>query len=515
MNRKDSDWEKELTETPLGWGGFSKKSMREIKERVEQLDKKKRYPRPLAACLLILALLASGWLLNDPINGWVRNQEASNQAIPDTWDEEDLELSVQYWDTNSFMSDIGQPFVIRHPSVHFEVAENSDIRDITAYIKWIEDNKPDVLQVPLAFVEDLANAGIIKPLDDWITKSNYALQDFHQPVIRTLREAGAGKLYGLAPYFETSALYYNKTLFDKFGIATPQSHLSWKEVMQLASRFTGTDTDGKPIYGLTTDRYTTPFRLLLKIGETEGLRILSSDQLQPTLNTAAWRNVWETILGGYKEGFISNENRASTKGNVLMSDLYKADPFLSGRAALAYRTSSYQWDIGQAMESIGFNDEWGVVTQPINPNQPDLASDFDISTVYAVNTESSHQEAAWSLIQYIVSPEKAKRDAQNGYAPFSSRSLSSENASIDNADIFYKLEVDSTAILNKAELNQLPEYSSFYQGLTEAGNQALESVIKGSSSLEDAMEQLQLQAVQLSALMNSISSQAEESPLNE
>lgn len=513
LNRADSEWDKELTEAPLGLGGFSEKSIRKIKERVEQMNRKKPFPRPLAACLLILVVL-SGSLLFNPINKWLQNQESTRQALSVSWENEVTELSVQYWDSNSFMSDIGQPFIIRHPNIRFEVVANPNNGDAASYMKWIEENKPDILQVPLALVDDLANAGIIKPLDDWITKSNYELQDFHQPVIRTLREAGAGKLYGLAPYFETSALYYNKTIFDKFGISRPQNQLSWKEVLQLASRFTGTDTNGKPLYGLTADRFTTPFRMLLMIGESEGLHALTSDKLQPTLNTEAWRNVWESIIGGYKEGFIANEKR-TTQGNILMNDLYKADPFLSGRAALAYRSSGYQKDIEQAKKSIGFNDEWGVVNQPTNPNQPNIASDFGISTVYAINTKSTHQEAAWSLIQYIVSPEKAKRDAQNGYSTLNSRTPSSENMSLNNVDIFYKLEVDSTNILNNSELYQLPEYSSYYQGVITAGDQALESVITGNSSIEDAMEQVQQQAVQLAASMKVNSSQAKESSLDE
>jgi multiple sugar transport system substrate-binding protein len=513
MNRSDSDWDQELTEAPLGWGGFSEKSIRRIKERVEHLDKKKRNYRALAASLLVLTLLSSSLLFQGPIKNWINKQETSKQTLIETWEDEDLELTVQYWDTDSFMNNIGRPFVIRHPSIQFKVAQYTDNSDSDAavYMQWIREQKPDVLQVPLALVDDLAEAGIIKPLDDWIAKDNYPLQDFYQPVIRTLREAGAGMLYGLTPYFETPALYYNKTLFDHFGLTPPHNQMSWNEVLQLASRFNGTNGEGKPIYGLATHSRTSSFQLLLSIGDTEGLQINDSN-LQPTLNTASWRELWEDIARGYQEGYISNEATPSIQGEYLMSDLYKSDPFLTGRAALAYKSSDFQWDINQAKQSIGFNDEWGVVTQPVNPNYPDQARQFTLSTVYAINAESTRQEAAWALIQYIMSPEKAKRDSANGNSPLLSRTPSLEQTSLVHEDIFYKLEADSTNVLNKAELNLLPGYTSYYQALTTAGNQAMQSVIEGANTLDTAIDQLQLQAEQLAASMNVASNQAKENP---
>ncbi len=497
MNRTNSDWEKELAETPMGMGGFSEKTMKKIKERVSMPSAKKRRLQPMIAGFLAVALLVSGWLLQDPVTRWLGYDPFVHQAKGPDWDKEDMQLKVQYYDKSSFMSEFGLPFVIQHPNVQFEIPEPPTSSEFTEYKKWILENEPDVLQVPLFLIDDLANEGIIKPLDEWIKRDNYPMDDFHEPVIRTIREAGAGTLYGLSPYFETMALFYNKTLFDQFGLKPPTDQMTWKEILQLAARFNGKDAEGMPIYGLTTPWDPSPFQLIQNVGETDGLRLVSSGDLRPSIDSPAWRGIWDEVLEGYQDGWLSSESRPSSDGNILMTELYKADPFMTGRAAMALKPSYYRKDVLAAEKEIGFQDEWGIATQPVSASHPDQAAQFSVTWIYAVNVNSSRAEAAWALLQYMAGPEKAKQDIDAGYSPLSSRLPATTDASGHGDDVFYKLNVDSSSVISQNEFNYKSSNIPFINALQKAGNAEVRAVIAGNHKVEQAMKDLQSRVAEI------------------
>ncbi|BBI31661.1 ABC transporter substrate-binding protein [Cohnella abietis] len=497
MNLKQTDWEKELDEAPLGMGGFSENIMNKIKERVRMPQARKRKFQPIMAAILAVTLLGSAWLFQDPIKRYFSQDadSASRQAKFTAWDKEDVKLNVQYYDKSSFMRQIGLPFIIKHPKVQFDVPQPPESYDFAEYKKWFLENEPDIVQIPLFLIDDLANEGLIKPLDSWISRDNYSLKQVHEPVIQTIREAGAGTLYGLSPYFETDALYYNKSLFNKLDIQLPTDQMTWKDILQLAARFNGKDSEGKPIYGLTTAWDSRPFDLIQAIGETEDLRMINAANMQATIDSSAWSGVWADVVRGYKEGWISGEARApaSANGDILMTDLYKADPFLSGRAAMAIKPSYYRQDILSAEKEIGFNAQWGIVTQPVSNAHPDQATQFSVSTVYAVNAKSPRAEAAWALLKFMTGPEKAKQDKTDYFSLLSSRLPTSTDSSGQGEDVFYRLKANSSSVLNKAKLTFNPANNELIQRLQLIGNDEFRSVIAGIRTIEEAMQALQSQ----------------------
>ena len=44
-------------------------------------------------------------------------------------------------------------------------------------------------------------------------------EDFYPGMIDLMKRSDSGKLYGLAPSFQSAFLYYNKDLFEKAGVS--------------------------------------------------------------------------------------------------------------------------------------------------------------------------------------------------------------------------------------------------------------------------------------------------------
>ncbi|WP_411675168.1 ABC transporter substrate-binding protein [Cohnella faecalis] len=229
--------------------GFTDLMVKKIKGRVDMANKKKNRFSQVGVVAAAVALLGSAWLLREPLADIARGKQANAPASAHEWQDEEIRLSIQYFNKNSFMFEFGNRFAVLHPKVQFDIPPEPESYELEEYKQWLVKNKPDIVQVPLNLLKPLADEGLLLPLDERIQRDGFALEAFHAPVIQTIREAGAGKLYGFAPYFDTAALYYNRTLFERNGVKLPTDRMSWEDVLRLASRFGGRPKTASPYTG--------------------------------------------------------------------------------------------------------------------------------------------------------------------------------------------------------------------------------------------------------------------------
>src|SRR5690606_15788874 len=123
-----------------------------------------------------------------------------------------------------------------------------------------------------------------------------------------LREKGGGQLYGLAPEFYAQALFYNKALFDAYGISHPTDRMSWEEVLQLAARFPSDGTDGDRIYGLKYGYQMNLFQLGTQIGATNELTLVDPTTMTVTIGTEGWKAAFDTALSAINSNQLYQED---------------------------------------------------------------------------------------------------------------------------------------------------------------------------------------------------------------
>ncbi|MFD7816833.1 extracellular solute-binding protein [Streptomyces sp. NPDC059785] len=98
---------------------------------------------------------------------------------------------------------------------------------------------PDLLMLDNADVQQIARSGALTPLDRYgIDTSGFG---------KGILSAGTyrGKVYGLAPYVSTVALFYNKDMLADAGVAVPRT---WDELKTAAAALTGSGH-----YGMAVD----------------------------------------------------------------------------------------------------------------------------------------------------------------------------------------------------------------------------------------------------------------------
>ena len=81
-------------------------------------------------------------------------------------------------------------------------------------------NAPDIVWIPGASTADYSSLGVIQDLMPFVNKdSSFKLTDYYDAPMKELQQNG--KLWGLPRDISTLVLYYNKDLFQKYGVDDP------------------------------------------------------------------------------------------------------------------------------------------------------------------------------------------------------------------------------------------------------------------------------------------------------
>ncbi len=385
-----------------------------------------------------------------------------------------MTLKVFYHDQKSFYNLYGKLFTFQNPHVEIEVIALNDYYkkgfSEEMYRELIKKEQPDLifnfnLQ---SFVED----GMLVDLEPLLKKSkDVNLERMNNPITAYLRNKGGGHLYGLSPTFQSKALFYNKSLFDQFGIPYPTDHMSWEEVLQLAARFAKSERNGGKTYGYYHNN-SHLFWLVKNIAETEGLSLTDAEGKNVMINTPNWKRVFNMVISGTKEGAIyTNQPGDAEKGNLLLEN-----PFIQGRAAM---TAEYSYELGY-LSDVHF--EWGIVTEPVNPAAPNQSASLNPNQLFGIYTGSKNREGAWQLLEYINSEKLAKLNGRTGLSGSLPAYLDSRQSNDKNIEAFYKLSPQDVYFPS------LPmEFSTAFE---ERVQQSMTGVLNGELELDNMLMEL-------------------------
>jgi multiple sugar transport system substrate-binding protein len=497
-------WEKLLIGSPIpqGEAGFSKDLMRKVKERVEVQERpRNRRWLNLSPLLALCVLLVVGFVQREQLSVWLGPM--SKPVVPIVLEpidqEKEITLKVAYFHENTFMMRYGKAYTIRYPNVEVKVVSMGDNGwngiiegDKEKMIEFLDKEKPDVIHLSPELYGELAKEGQLYQLDAVMKQDSYDLQNLYSGVTDTLRKEGEGKLYGLSPDYEMNALYYNKELFDKYGIPYPKSGMSWEETLQLAARF---PTDGKGnerVYGLMPHYYSNVSQLAGLIAKTKGLSLTDTEGSQVTLHTDAWQRVWSLATDGYMKGYVF-QPQPSPQGNVSMEDMYKRNPFITGNAAMAISSYTLSRDLEQAKSQYKMTSfHWDMVNEPVDPARPGESTSFMLGPVYAVNAKSDHQRAAWEMVKLINSTEiaqKLNRSLSGGSLSARLQLVQPEDG--HNYSPFYSLKPDTSDLDSRLDPRIQRKFKEAYSPLAL---QQSDAIVKGRLKVDDALKQLQEEA---------------------
>ncbi|MDF2927335.1 MAG: extracellular solute-binding protein [Paenibacillaceae bacterium] len=448
----------------------------------------KRY----TAAAVVLLLLGTGCSRGDN-----SRQDDSLRA----WSEEDqATITVMYYDESAFFTEYGNLFYSKYPNIDIEVLSTQGIYKpgedyLTQYRKFVSEKQPDVIMSSTGVFESLAADGQFLDLDLLVNRDGFQVDQYYPGMLDALRTMGGGKLYGLAPRFSSTALYYNKDLFEQHGIAPPEDGMSWKDVFELAKRFPAGGTDKERIYGFSTDSHQNGvFYFGQSLASTYGLNFMDFGQKKITIQTKLWEEVFGLAIDALQSGALnSRKDPAAPAAPVMYEDYLMQNLFVAGRSAMTVDHSYLMTNLNQAKNRLTGTPavNWEIVTAPVDPAAPDISRSVNWNQLFSVRAGSANASAAWELVKYINGEDYAKvmsrSQPTNGLLSRISYNKDKEGR---NLEPFYKLKA-KIETMDTASVYKIPD--SFYQTFVNLANQELDLVMDGKKSLSEALGAIQAQ----------------------
>lgn len=242
------------------------------------------------------------------------------------------------------------------------------------FYKWVGAS------MPLSLNELIANDA------EWNNEMNEAIYNFGNI---------GGEQYYLVRDYNPLCLFYNKDVFDKYGVAYPTADWTWDDAIEAAKKMTVKNADGTyECFGFNAQSWN---YAALTYFSSKGLDIVNEDctEVEGYLNSPEFA----AALAEYV-GFSIGEDRISP-------DAADQDTFGSASAMLINgklaMTISGAWDKA-TFESSGVN--YGTCVVPGNHENYLCASAF------AISKNCKNPEAAWEVIKALTGTECSALRAQ-------------------------------------------------------------------------------------------------------
>lgn len=354
--------------------------------------------------------------------------------------------------------------------------------------KMFAEQKPDLIVVnSIEDYERYVHEGKILNLESFIKRDKFELSDILPVAINTLKEHGNGSLYGLTPTFDNRVLFYNKNLFNQYGVPYPTDRMSWDDIMNLAKKFPSAGPIDQRIYGFH-EMYMSMFSssyLIKMIASTNELHLFNDAGTKVTMDSQAWNKAFHLAMDGYQSGLLHRPATVTMKNNrIEKTDQQAMDLFSQGKAAMTLDTVEfYNRDRGNSAKF-----EFGAVTPPVSPEHQDANTFLMLNPILAINASSANPDAVWEVIKYINSDEVAKAVETTNFGVTTHLSaLNSLNK--PDLDAFTKLNnyVNSSDVYYSNRHTSV-DFNKSFDILLEA---ELQAVLDGKQDTDKALQNIQ------------------------
>ncbi|MDB5085315.1 MAG: family 1 extracellular solute-binding protein, partial [Bacilli bacterium] len=244
-----------------------------------------------------------------------------------------------------------------------------------------------------------APLGVAFDLTPLIQKNKIDLTKFDAAYLQNVRRGSVdGQLDSLPYYLYENVLYYNKTIFDKFGVTYPTDGMTWPQVYELTKKVTQKDANVQ-YRGLEPDDFA-------RIARQFPLLYLDPKTDKATLTNDKWVNLMTFLKDVYSiPGNLPTDTSKVGSGTT---------PFEKDQNVAMWPFGTDHWDQFDSAVSNGLN--WDMVSYPTWPDAPGLGPSAR-GEVLGISPTSSHKDQAFKVISYIASEEAQTHLSRMGIAP--------------------------------------------------------------------------------------------------
>ncbi|RKN82126.1 ABC transporter substrate-binding protein [Paenibacillus ginsengarvi] len=249
---------------------------------------------------------------------------------------------------------------------------------------------PDLIYQSTPWYAELLDLHLLYDLNELIKSAKFDLNKLDPLAMDAIRMWGAkGEVYAIPFYRNFGVLYYNKDIFDKFGVAYPKDGMTWDDATELARKVTRTDGG-------------TEYRGLDASGTYEGVSQLSAAFVDSNGKANLQSESFVTMMNNLVRIYSIPGNKRGAN----MQDFYK------GTVAM-----SAFWNVISNLEDMhkkGTPMNWDMVSMPTYKQAPGRSYQVDSHNL-SITPQSKHKEEAFQVIAYLTSKEVQSAIVKDGY----------------------------------------------------------------------------------------------------
>jgi multiple sugar transport system substrate-binding protein len=274
---------------------------------------------------------------------------------------------------------ISEPVKKKYPhiTVTLEKGTNNLEKAITA------GDAIDLIAMWNGDMPSFSDLGLFEDMTPLAAKHKFDLKRFDQGALDTVKGISAkGELYGLPYSQQLNALYYNKDVFDRFGVAYPQDGLTWEDTIETGRKLTR--MDGAIQYrGMDPDHLV---RLLFPL----------------SLNLVDYKTSRSVVAGNddYRKAFETGKAIYSIQGNMPSNLKQSAiNAFIKEKNVGMIATINIFDRIKQAPDL-----NWDLAQFPSYKGKPNMYGMYDLH-VLNISKISKHKDDAMRVLEVLFSQE--------------------------------------------------------------------------------------------------------------
>ncbi len=320
---------------------------------------------------------------------------------------------------------------------------------------------PALYQAEIGFFPRLVAEGAVQDLSDLVaTLPPELINDFY-PGLWSYGEL-AGKRYGLPWNMSTPVLFYNATALKQRGVEVPTN---WEEFEAVAERLTTRQTKG---YIAVADSWT--FEMMV---DTRGGQIVTDDG-KPNFDSPEAVEALKML-----ERMVRERNAIAR--NLAESTFAQLD-FVRTKGMMVF-ASIANWPDAKRF-AVAFD----IAAAPVPTGQSQTLPLGGAQLVVMAEASAAERDAAFAFWQFLIQPENLQTWVENSYY------IPVRRAALPLLEPWYNEDPNRRAALSQLEQAiprpRVAAYAVWQRYLEEA----IEKVIKGRSSAEDALAEAQRRA---------------------
>jgi len=413
--------------------------------------------------VVLLAALSTAAACGNPDEGG--KAPGAGTKTPDQKEPVTLAFYWPYGNEETFMKDYGDQIRKKFPHVTAKLIPYKDTKQIDELVMTGE--QLDVMAISIGSVDAfLLRLGLQSDITPYITKYKTDLNQYEPASIEILKQIGNGQIYGLPIFDVPSGVYYNKDIFDKFGVPYPKDGMTWDTMYETAKRLTVKD-GGTQYYGA-----------LISASHLALRNPQSMNMIEPVTNKAAlatdgWKGFLDNVTRFYQlpgMEWDKTKLQVANQGNMFMKDR---------TVAMWLPVSALYTE----KELEGMN--WDLAAFPTDVKNPGVGPQAYPFYMFVSQT-SKHKEPAYEVISYLASPEFQLELSKKGQYVSMLKNKEVRSAFGQNSAL-YKGK-NAKAFL--AEKNAPPMQISKYNA--SAGGQLFNAFISVVTGVQDANTALRI-----------------------